>query len=59
MAAEDHGHGADTGSPPPLSHTLNVEREAIPPEDARLLAEVGRAIGADRPPEGLLTRFVG
>ena len=30
MPSEDHGHGADTGSPPPLSHTLNVEREAIP-----------------------------
>ncbi|MEV8437176.1 transcriptional regulator [Actinosynnema sp. NPDC051121] len=30
MPSEDHGHGADTGSPPPLSHTLNVEPEAIP-----------------------------
>lgn len=30
MPPEDHGHGADTGSPPPLSHTLNVEPSAIP-----------------------------
>lgn len=30
MPSEDHGQGADTGSPPPLSHTLNVEPGAIP-----------------------------
>ncbi|NUT51990.1 MAG: transcriptional regulator [Saccharothrix sp.] len=30
MPSEDHGHGADTGSPPPLSHTLNVDPSAIP-----------------------------
>lgn len=30
MPSEDHGRGADTGSPPPLSHTLNVEPSAIP-----------------------------
>ena len=30
MPAEEHGHGADTGSPPPLAHALNVEPSAIP-----------------------------
>jgi hypothetical protein len=30
MPSEDNGQGADTGSPPPLAHTLNVEPSAIP-----------------------------
>ncbi len=30
MPSEDHGRGGDTGAPPPVSHTLNVEPGAIP-----------------------------
>lgn len=31
MPSEDHGRGGDTGgTPPPLSHTLNVDPTAIP-----------------------------
>lgn len=30
MPSEDRGNGADTGSVPPVAHTLNVEPGAIP-----------------------------
>lgn len=30
MPSEDRGRGGDTSSPPPVSHTLNVEPSAIP-----------------------------